>query len=65
MRQPPHLTRIAGGDCGRDDCPTVFTTGRGTVAIQGYDIDRPTPAGESVVEIPLDVLKEAVLALGW
>lgn len=30
-----------------------------------YDIDRKTPAGESVVEIPLDVLKEAVSALGW
>jgi hypothetical protein len=65
MRQSPHLTRIVGGDCGRDDCPTVFTTDRGTVAIQGYDIDKPTPAGESVVEIPLDVLKEAVSALGW
>jgi hypothetical protein len=65
MRQSPQLTRIAGGDCGRDDCPAVFNTDRGTVAIQGYDIDKPTPAGESVVEIPLDVLKEAVSALGW
>ena len=52
MNQPPHLTRIAGGDCGRDDCPAVFTTDRGTVAIQGYDIGRNTPAGESLVEIP-------------
>jgi hypothetical protein len=65
MRKSPHLTRIAGGDCGRDDCPTVFTTDRGTVAVQGYNIERNTPAGESVVEIPLDVLKEAVSALGW
>ena len=65
MRQSPHLTRIAGGDCGRDDCPAVFTTDRGTVAVQGYDIGKPAPAGESVVEIPLDVLKEAMLALGW
>ena len=65
MHQSPRLTRIAGGECSRDDCPTVFTTDRGTVAIQGYDIDKPTPAGEHVVEIPLDVLKEAVLALGW
>ena len=65
MSQFPHLTRIAGGDCGRDDCPAVFTTDRGTLAIQGPDIDRKTPAGESVVEIPLDVLKEAVRALGW
>jgi hypothetical protein len=65
MSQCPHLSRIAGGNCGRDDCPTVFTTDRGTVVIQGYDVDRKTPAGESVVEIPLDLLKEAVGALGW
>jgi hypothetical protein len=65
MNQSPRLTRIAGGDCGRDDCPAVFTTDRGTVAVQGYDIDKSTPAGESVVEIPVDVLKEAVSALGW
>ena len=65
MRQSPHLTRIAGSDCGRNDCPAVFTTDRGTIAIQGYNIDKTTPAGESVVEIPLDVLKEAISALGW
>jgi hypothetical protein len=65
MTQSPRLTLIAGGDCGRDDCPTVFTTDQGTVAIQGYDIDKETPAGESIVEIPIDVLKEAVSALGW
>jgi hypothetical protein len=58
------LTRVAGGDCGRDDCPTVFTTDRGTLAIQGYTIDRQTPDGESVVEIPVDLLREAVRALG-
>ena len=43
MSQSPHLTRIAGGDCGRDDCPAVFTTDRGTIAIQGYDIRREVP----------------------
>lgn len=59
------LTLIAGGNCGRDDCPSVFTTGRETLAIQGYTVDRQTPAGESVVEIPLAVLREAVRALGW
>ena len=65
MSMSPRLTRIAGGACGRDDCPTVFTTDRGTVAVQGHNIETDTPAGESVVEIPLDVLKEAVRALGW
>jgi hypothetical protein len=59
------LTWIAGDSCGRDDCPTVFTTDRGTLAIQGYTVDRKTSNGESVVEIPLDLLREAVRALGW
>lgn len=51
--QSPQLTLIAGGSCGRDDCPSVFT------------IDRGTLAGESVVEIPVEVLREAARALGW
>jgi hypothetical protein len=59
------LTRIAGDDCRSDDCPAVFTTGKGTVAVQGYLLDKNTPAGEAVVEIPLVVFKEAACALGW
>lgn len=59
------LTWMAGDSCGRDDCPAVFTTDRGTLAVQGYTVDRTTPNGESVVEIPLDLLREAVRALGW
>ncbi|MGH3615678.1 MAG: hypothetical protein ACRDRK_24400 [Pseudonocardia sp.] len=59
-----NLTQIAGGDCGRDDCPTVFTTDRGTVAVQGYVVDKPTPDGEAVVEIPLAVFQDAIRALG-
>ena len=59
-----HLTRIAGGNCGRDDCPTIFTTDGGTLAVQGYVVDRPTPDGEAVVEIPLSVFREAIRALG-
>ena len=58
------LTQIAGGDCGRDDCPTIFTTGNDTIAVQGYVVDRVTPAGEAVVEIPIAVFQEAVRALG-
>ncbi|MBF6053507.1 hypothetical protein GO002_16700 [Streptomyces eurocidicus] len=66
---------IAGGPCktngddppcGRDDCPTVFTTDRGTIAVQGYTtINRETPEGEGIVEIPEAVLREAFRALGW
>jgi hypothetical protein len=58
------LARIAGGNCGRDDCPTVFTTDRGAIAVQGYVVDKPTPEGEAVVEIPLEVFWDAVRALG-
>jgi hypothetical protein len=58
------LTQIAGGDCGRDDCPAIFTTGNDTIAVQGYVVDRKTPAGEAVVEIPIAVFQEAVRALG-
>ncbi|MFF1905113.1 hypothetical protein [Kitasatospora sp. NPDC058218] len=61
------LTRIAGGDpdCREDDCPTVYTTDRGSIAVQGFTVDRPTPDGEAVVEIPEAVLREAFHALGW
>ncbi len=58
------LTQIAGGDCGRDDCPTIFTTDKGTIAVQGYIVHKETPAGEAVVEIPVAVFQEAVRALG-
>lgn len=58
------LTRVAGGDCGRDDCPTIFTTDRNTIAIQGYIVHKITPAGEAVVEVPMTVFEEAVRALG-
>lgn len=53
------------GDCDSGDCPAVFTTDRGTIAVQGYDVDQKSPKGESVVEIPEEVLREAVRALGW
>jgi hypothetical protein len=58
------LTRIAGGECGRDDCPTVFTTDRDTIAIQGYIVPKQTRDGEAVIEIPVDVFQEAVRAIG-
>ncbi|MCA1706493.1 MAG: hypothetical protein LC808_25795 [Actinobacteria bacterium] len=58
------LTRIAGGDCGRDDCPAVFTTDRGTIAVQGDIVRKETTEGEGVVEIPKSIFLEAVRALG-
>lgn len=58
------LTRIAGGDCGREDCPTIFMTDNDTIAVQGYIVPKETPAGEAVVEIPIVVFQEAARALG-
>lgn len=56
------LTQIAGGDCGRDDCPAIFTTDRETIAVQGYIVHKEAPPGEAVVEIPITVF-QAVRAL--
>lgn len=58
------LTQIAGGDCGRDDCPTIFATDKDTIAIQGYIVHKDAPAGEAVGEIPIAVFQEAARALG-
>lgn len=57
---------IAGGDCGSNDCPTVFRTGTpGTVAVQGWAVRTvPTPDGEWIVEVPETLILEAARALG-
>lgn len=64
------LTRIAD-ECGnRRTCPTVYASDRGTIIVQGYvlspeDLSEITlPEGESAVEIPLSLLKEAARAHG-
>ena len=65
------LSYIAGGptECAGGTCPTVFETDRGTVVVQGYQLNRADlaveiPGGEDVVEIPVELLKEAALRLG-
>ncbi|MEV0615031.1 hypothetical protein AB0I81_17020 [Nonomuraea sp. NPDC050404] len=57
---------IAGGNCGSNDCPTVFRTNKpGTVAVQGYAMRAVrTPEGEWVVEVPEQLILEAARALG-
>jgi hypothetical protein len=62
--EPVDLTKIAGANCKDGDCPTVYRTDRGTVAVQGYRLDHTTPDAEAVVEIPAELLVEAVRALG-
>ena len=39
-----HLTQISGGNCERNDCPTVFATDRGTVVVQGYILHSHVPS---------------------
>lgn len=46
------LTRIANANCKDGDCSAVYTTDRGTVAVQGDQVNRATLAGEAIVEIP-------------
>lgn len=58
------LTKIADGNCKDGDCPTVYRTDRGTIGVQGYLLDRATPDGEALVEIPAELLLEAARALG-
>lgn len=63
--QAMELTKIAGDDnCKDGDCPTVYRTDRGTIAVQGERLSHPTPAHEAIVEIPVELLAEAARALG-
>ncbi|GAA3056332.1 hypothetical protein GCM10017562_21350 [Streptomyces roseofulvus] len=64
------LTRLTGnttgGNCGQGDCPNVYRTPSGSFIVQGDMSTAFTPpAGEGLVEIPEEVLREAVRALGW
>jgi hypothetical protein len=64
VAKPPlaleHLTTV----CGSGSCPTVYRTNRGTLVVQGYavtgsDVDVDLPAGELLVEIPVDLFEQA------
>jgi hypothetical protein len=65
----PRLDRIAGGCPDGNTCPTISTTDRGTVAVQGYTFpdeelaEIGAPPGETVVEIPMSLIEEAARAL--
>jgi hypothetical protein len=59
--------RQVAGSCGEGDCPTIFVSDRGTVVFQG---DAVTEArglrlgdGEQAVELPMNVVLEAINAL--
>jgi hypothetical protein len=59
------VLRAIANECSGGDCPTVYATDRGTVVVQGYLLQAEAagisvPDGESLVEIPLDLLGTAV-----
>ena len=51
--------------CTAGNCPTVYVSGTGSLVVQGYALSADhagvqLPAGENLVEIPVDLLMEAV-----
>lgn len=65
------LTRLTGnengnGNCTSDDCPNVYRTASGSIVVQG-DVSTAftAPAGEGLVEVPEEVMREAFRVLGW
>jgi hypothetical protein len=61
------LQKLAGV-CDDGDCPTVYLSDRGTVVVQGDQVARADGLklgnGEGAVEIPLELLREVLSALG-
>ena len=56
--------RAVANMCATSSCPTVYQSASGALVVQGYavsadDAGIDVPAGESLVEIPLDLLREA------
>lgn len=48
--------------CDKKDCPTIYRTDRGTILVQGEtpaDHGLDIPAHETLVEIPLSLVREA------
>lgn len=61
--RPVELTKIAG-ECDDGSCAAVAMTDRGTVAVQGYTtLSADTSEGEGVLELPIEVLREAARAI--
>jgi hypothetical protein len=58
-----HLATV----CGSGSCPTLYKTNRGTYVVQGFvvggDVGVQPPAGETLVEIPAELLMEAARTL--
>ena len=65
-KQPVALTHLATV-CGSGTCPTLYATDRGTYVVQGFVVGAEAgvdvPEGESLVEIPAELLAEVVRTL--
>ncbi|GAA1955309.1 hypothetical protein [Kitasatospora viridis] len=56
------LTRLVGS-CDEGECPTLYLTDRGTLAVQGERVTEHglrIPAHEALVEIPIELIRKAV-----
>jgi hypothetical protein len=65
----PKVVETLAASCTQGTCPTVYRTDRGTLIVQGYDVEPDSagvsiPAGERLVEIPIDLLRSAVEHIG-
>ena len=62
------LTRLSGG-CVSGDCPAAYLSSRNTLVVQGADVRDADGLrlgeGERAVELPMEIMREAVRALGW
>ncbi|MGW9214342.1 hypothetical protein ACWGR4_46285 [Embleya sp. NPDC055664] len=59
---PVKVTKLVS-TCDVKDCPTLYATDRGTLLVQGEtpgDHGLAIPAHETLVEIPLDLIRRAV-----
>lgn len=68
MHHDTVLTRLTTY-CGNGSCPTVYRTDRGTYVVQGTPVDPAEvgidlPEGESLVEVPAELLAPALGPLG-
>lgn len=53
---------LADEDCHGNGCPQVELVSEDWVEVQGYEVDRVTPAGERVVRIRRSMLHDAAQA---
>ena len=65
----PRIVETIASSCTSGDCPTVYRTDRGTLIVQGYDVDAGSagvalPQGENLVEIPVELLASALEQVG-